>query len=167
MWLAGKKNNRHSSTGMQTKQKWMKFKERHDLGLFILMKHTSDNDSFTFLHCGICKRQRPLCLSFANNVNKKPVFIFDELHISKYAYCSMSCNFHIQLHTLRWFSQSPGATATLECDLSQGLLHMLNKHEPNPPSATLVKGQSLYLHEQQIHLQSKPVLRIARLTNTT
>lgn len=43
---------------------------------------------------------------------------------------------------------------------------MLNKHEPNPPSATLVRGQSSYLQEQQIHLQSNPVLRIASLTYT-
>lgn len=41
---------------------------------------------------------------------------------------------------------------------------MLNKHEPNPPSATLVRGQSSYLQEQQIHLKSKPVLRVARLS---
>lgn len=40
--------------------------------------------------------------------------------------------------------------------MSQGLLHMLNKHEANPPSATLVRGQSSYLQEQQIHLQSNP-----------
>lgn len=55
---------------------------------------------------------------------------------------------------------------SLECDLSQGLLHMLNKHEANPPSATLVRGQSSYLQEQQIHLQSKSVLRKAHLTYT-
>lgn len=92
-------------------------------------------------------------------------FYYEELYNSEYAYCSMSCNFHIQLHTLRCFAQSPGATAVLERDLSQRLLHLLNKHEANPPSATLVRGQSSYLQEQQIQLQSKPVLGVSLLTH--
>lgn len=82
-------------------------------------------------------------------------FYYEELYNSEYAYCS----------TLRCFAQSPGATAVLERDLSQRLLHLLNKHEANPPSATLVRGQSSYLQEQQIHLQSKPVLGVSLLTH--
>lgn len=58
------------------------------------MGGAADNGSFTFVTLVFADRQEEEG-GRVDEAKREACFYFEELHISEYAYWSMSCNFHI------------------------------------------------------------------------